>query len=408
VLTEKKIIVGVSGGIAAYKTPMLVRSLVKLGADVRILMTQDAARFVTPLTLAVVSGHEVLTDIFPHSSADSDLNWTQHITLGDWADLFVLAPATANTLAKLAHGFSNDMLSATALSLRPDKLKWLFPSMDEEMYRNAATQANLDVLRSRGYEIFTPDVGFLASGLHGIGRMPEPEHIAKLISERLTQKKILDGLNILITAGPTREKIDAVRFISNYSSGKMGFALAEVAARLGASVTLVTGKVHLDTPAGVTRVNVDSAKEMFEATMKHVAQANVIIAAAAVADYTPKEYSPVKIKKSDDAFSLPLVKTTDILKEIGSHHKSGKLLVGFALENDNELANAREKLTRKNLDLIVLNSMNNAGAGFETDTNAVTLLTPDGHAEAVATAPKSVIAEKILHCISELFATRLK
>lgn len=410
-LNGKKIVLGVSGGIAAYKMPMLVRLLKKSGAEVKVIMTANAAQFVAPLALAVTSGSEVLTEIFPAASIhNAELNWTQHISLGEWADAFVVAPATCNTLARLATGHCDDMLTAIYLSLRHGKPKLVFPSMDEEMFLAPAVQRNIGQLSGDGCTVFAPEHGELASGLVGMGRLPEPETIVEKIRAALelhdaTQaaRKIYTGKKVLITAGATREKIDDVRFISNYASGKMGFALASEAALQGAEVVLVTGKTFLPTPAAVTRIDVESADDMLRAVESHFDTCDVFIAAAAVADYRPAAAAAGKIKKSEAVFDLHLVRTPDILMQCGRRKSPSQLVIGFALEVQNAEDNARGKLAAKNLDLIVLNSADVAGAGFEVDTNIITLIARGGAIEKFPLMTKREAAGKILNRISRFF-----
>lgn len=392
-LRGRKLLLGVSGGIAAYKAATLVRLLKKEGAEVQVLMTPDAVRFITPLTLGTLSEREVLLEIFPENESGS---WTRHVTLGFWADLFVVAPATAQTIAKLAHGFSDSMLTATALAARCPLL--VCPAMDHDMYVHPATQANLDRLRSYGYEVIPPAHGPLASGLVGEGRLPEPEEIVDHVRQRLAAPapaRRLDGLRVLVTAGPTREAIDPVRYVSNPSTGTMGYALAAAAAGRGAEVTLVSGPTTLPAPPGVTRLDVTTTAEMQEAVERH-AGADIVLAAAAVADYTPAEPSRSKIKKADADLTVRFRRTPDILAGLGRRKRPGQLLVGFAMETDDGEAHARRKLEEKNLDLIVLNDLNEQGAGFGTTTNRVTLLFRDGRREDLPLLPKRQVAEAIL------------
>ena len=344
----KHIILGISGGIAAYKTAELIRLYKKGGAEVRVVMTHSASKFVAPLTLGTLAESEVLTEIFPENE---DGSWTKHVNLGLWADLFVVAPATAHTIATLANGLCDSMLSAVALSARCPLL--ICPSMDHDMFVHPATQANLEQLDSFGYHILEPDHGELASGLIGQGRLPEPEEIfrqstAIMRAKNTTAKKYLSGKRVLVTAGPTVESLDPVRFISNRSSGRMGYAIASVALELGADVDLVTGPTSLETPAGANVVRVESAAEMYEAVQSRL-DADIVVMAAAVADFTPGDYSSSKIKKNgdDDPMRLNLVRTKDILAETGKQKRQGQVLVGFALETDNGLENARAKLQKK-------------------------------------------------------------
>jgi len=405
-LTGRQVVLGVTGSIAAYKAALLVRLLKKAGAEVRVLMTPDAERFVSPLTLGTLSENEVLTEIFPENE---DGSWTKHVTLGQWADLFVVAPATAQTIAKLAHGFCDSMLTATALSARCPLL--VCPAMDRDMYRHAATQDNLDRLREIGYAVMPAEHGELASGLVGQGRMPEPETILERIAERVDGKNPpaagrasepgappLTGTEVLVTAGPTREPIDPVRVLTNPSTGTMGYALAEAAAQRGASVTLVTGPTALDPPTGMEVVQVETAAEMHEAVQARRETADYVFMAAAVADYTPADPSSSKRKKADtDApFVLHLRRTPDILETLGTHKRPGQVLVGFALETDNALDNARRKLDHKNLDWIAVNNLRDEGAGFGP-TNRITLLGHDGTVEELPLMPKADVADALLN-----------
>ena len=409
-LRGRHILLGVTGGIAAYKSVELVRLLKKAGADVQVLMTPDAARFITPLTLGTVSEHPVLTDLFPDAE---DGAWTRHITLGRWADLLVVAPATAHTLAKLAGGFCDNMLTATALAARCPVL--VCPAMDEDMLVHPATQRNLDTLRSYGYFVAPTAYGPLASGLTGQGRLPEPEEIVQHIREALAtapdrllthphpENGLLKNKHVLVTAGPTREYVDPVRFLSNPSSGKMGFALAEAAARRGAQVTLVCGPSHLDAPAHVQRIDVESAEEMHDTVLAH-RTADIVIMAAAVADYAPEERAAQKIKKRNGQMALRLRRTADILyalqeQRAQEQRAEGQLLVGFALETNDGLENARKKLRDKNIDWIVLNMLAE-GSGFEAETNRITLLSRTGHEETLPLLSKQETAEIILNRIT--------
>ena len=393
----KKLLLGVSGSIAAYKTAELVRLLKKAGIEVQPILTQDADRFITPLTLSTLSGREALIDIF---SDHAEGSWTQHINLGLWADLYVVAPASAQTIAKLAHGFCDNMLTAVALAARCPLL--VCPAMDHDMFVHPATQANLDTLHSFGYHIMPPEEGELASGLIGKGRLPDPSAIVGRIAEVLADSKRssdkLQGKKILVTAGPTREALDPVRFITNHSTGTMGYALAAAALRHGGTVTLISGPTNLDSPRGVECINVSSADEMAKAVMEHRVS-DLVFMAAAVADYTPAHYSESKIKKRDADLSIPLTRTTDILAELGKSKQDGQVLIGFALETDNALENAHRKLQAKNLDWIVLNNPTEQGAGFGTTTNKVTLIRADGHTESLPLMSKAKVAESILDMI---------
>ncbi len=395
-LSGKHILLGVSGGIAAYKIPNLVRLFKKAGAEVQVAMTKSAAQFVSPLTLATLSGRRVLCEIFPDATS-SQSDWTTHIHLGEWADCFVLAPATANTIAKLASGFSDEMLSVCFLTMRPNKPKLIFPSMDGEMFDAPAVQRNLNMLAQEGCLVVEPEIGELASGLIGKGRLPEPETIFRHVVEALAPKeKLLAGKQVVVTAGATREKIDGVRFISNYASGKMGFALAEVAAELGAEVMLITGKTHLQTPPKVHRIDVESAEEMFREARNYFRTLHLFIAAAAVADYRPAEVYDGKLKKSSDTLLLHLVKNPDILLEFGKAKQPHQVSVGFALEIQDPLENAKAKLMVKNCDMIALNHAQEQGAGFEVDTNRLTLIFRDGTIEQLPLQAKRSAAKMIL------------
>lgn len=394
-MAGRRILLGVTGGIAAYKTAELVRLFKKAGAEVRVVMTPDAGRFVTPLTLGTLSENEVHTEIYPENEAGS---WTKHVALGLWADLFLVAPLTAQTLAKLVSGACDSMLTAVALTARCPTM--VCPAMDHDMYLHPAVRANLDTLAGRGVTVMEAEHGELASGLIGQGRLPSPEAIFERAGQMLAARASagdgpLAGKRVVVTAGPTRERIDPVRFISNHSTGTMGFELARAAARRGADVVLIAGPVSLATPDGVRRIDVESAAEMHAAAMEH-ADADVIIMSAAVADYTPATPSTSKIKKEAASPDLNLTPTADILAGLGKAKHDGQLLVGFALETDDGLVNARSKLERKNLDWIVLNNPNEAGAGFGTGTNHVTLLSAHGHEIALSLMPKADVAEAIL------------
>jgi len=404
-LTDRHLLLGVTGSIAAYKAAPLVRLFKKAGAEVRVLMTPDAERFVSPLTLGTLSEHEVLTEIFPDNEEGS---WTKHVTLGEWADLFVVAPATAQTIAKLAHGFCDSMLTATALSARCPLL--VCPAMDRDMYQHRTTQDNLKRLREIGYEVMPAAHGELASGLVGQGRMPEPETIRKRVSDMLSARAgdpappsandeepdSLAGTSVLVTAGPTREPLDPVRVLSNRSTGTMGHALARAAAERGGTVTLVTGPTSLSPPEGVEVVHVETAEEMNEAVQARRDTVDLVLMAAAVADYTPAETAPEKLKKGNEDLVLHLRRTPDILKTLGDHKRPDQVLVGFAMETGNGLENARRKLREKNLDWIVLNDLTEEGAGFGPSTNRVSLLSRDGTTEDLPLMSKPEVATTIL------------
>ncbi len=368
-LKGKKILIGITGGIAAYKIPFLVRLLIKEGAEVKIVMSDEACNFVTPLTLSALSQNPV--SIEPFSPADG--TWHSHIELGSWADAFVIAPLTANTMAKMATGITDNLLLATYLAARC--AVFFAPSMDVDMYHHKTTQNNISVLQSHGNLLIAPHEGELASGLTGMGRLEEPQNIVGMLRNYFSKSKSLADKNILISSGPTVEMIDPVRFISNFSSGKMGLALAREAVLRGASVTFISGPVHeYPEHPSVKVIKVTSASEMYSASIDFFSKADIAIMAAAVADYTPMNPEHEKIKKKEDSFLLNLVKTKDILAELGRLKKKGQYLVGFALETNNEKENAISKLHTKNLDCIVLNSLNDAGSGFGFDTNKVSII----------------------------------
>lgn len=370
ILHGKKVVLGVTGSIAAYKSAHLTRLLVKAGAEVRVVMTPDACEFITPLTLATLSKHPVHSDFTEDKEAGT---WVNHVELGLWGDLILLAPCTANTLSKWVSGNADNLLLAVLLSARCPQA--VAPAMDLDMYLHPSTRENLHQLEERGVFTIAPESGELASGLHGQGRLAEPEHIVQDLEKWFVHRAPLHGKQVLITAGPTHEAIDAVRFIGNHSSGKMGFALARRAAELGATTTLVTGPVHLETPhPSVNRINVTSAAEMSAACHQVAKDQDIIIMSAAVADYRPKTRFEKKLKKSDDALKIELEPTEDILKSLGEQKSENQVFIGFALETHDEITHAHQKLKRKNLDLIVLNSLQDAGAGFGHDTNKVTLI----------------------------------
>ena len=394
-LQGRKLLLGVTGSIAAYKSAELVRQLKKGGAEVQVIMTTGATRFIPELTLSTLSGKKALLEIFPEKAEGT---WTQHIELGLWADLFVVAPATAQTIAKLAHGHCDNMLTAVALAARCPML--VCPAMDHDMYVHPATQKNLEILQAYNYEIMPPEHGELASGLIGTGRLPDPVKIVEQISKSIrdnstSSKQNWAGKTVLVTAGPTRESIDPVRFLSNHSTGTMGFKLAAAAQQRGAQVTLVCGPTRLATPPDVQRIDVVSAADMADAVDQQ-ADADIVIMAAAVADYTPAQKADGKIKKSDGDLSLSFKRTKDILAGLGTQKKSGQLLIGFALETNNLRENALRKLKKKNLDWIVLNSPNNAGEGFGTSTNKVTLFGANGTEKPLPLMSKQQVAEAIL------------
>lgn len=394
-LRERHILLGITGSIAAYKAAALCRLLKTAGADVRVVMTPLAKQFITPLTMATLSKNPILVEFFdPENGA-----WNSHVSLGEWADCYLIAPATANTLAKMRTGIADNLLLTTYLSARCPVV--VAPAMDLDMYAHAATQENLQALTQRGVKIVEPGVGELASGLKGKGRMAEPEEIVAFMGEILAEKKkTLSGKRFVVTAGATIEPLDPVRFLSNHSTGKMGYAIAGELARRGAEVILISGRTTLPTPAGVERHDVLTADEMFDATIAAFAEADGAIMCAAVADYTPAEVAETKIKKGDDELFVRLRRTRDIAACLGAH-KEGRLLVGFALETDHEQANAESKLAKKNFDFIVLNSLREAGAGFRGDTNKVTLIDRAG-SETLPLLSKANVAARIIDKIESI------
>ena len=376
-LNGKHIILGITGSIAAYKAAMLCRLLVKEGAEVRVVMTPLAKQFITPLTMATLSKHPILVEFFNPENGE----WNSHVSLGEWADMLLIAPATANTLAKMVTGIADNLLLTTYLSARSKVA--VAPAMDLDMYAHITTQQNLQTLAERGVAIIEPQAGELASGLVGKGRMAEPEDIVeqvKAIFAEQVKKKSLEGKRYIVTAGATIEAIDPVRYITNHSTGKMGYAIAEELAARGAEVSLISGRTTLPTPKGVKRIDVLSAEDMYNAAVKEWEMADGGVMCAAVADYTPVTVAERKLKKSDDDMRIELKRTKDIAKELGAS-KGNRVVVGFALETDNEEANAEGKLQRKNFDFVVLNSLQDAGAGFRGDTNKVTLIDRNGSEE---------------------------
>jgi len=395
----KKIIVGITGSIAAYKSALLVRLLVKAGAEVKVIMTPAAKDFITPLTLSVLSKEDVLSDNFDDKSG----RWTNHVDLGLWADLMIIAPATANTIGKMATGICDNLLLMTFLSARCEV--FIAPAMDLDMWKHASTQQNLKVLSDRGVKLISPANGELASGLSGEGRMEEPEEIYKLLTAYLRNGLPLTGLKALVTAGPTYEAIDPVRFIGNRSSGTMGFKIAEELAKQGASVTLISGPTSMETVhSAIQRKNVETAEEMLLACRQFAPEAKLVIMSAAVADYRPSNISDTKIKKGNKPPEIALEPTIDILSELGKSKKEGQTIVGFALETNDELDNAKGKLKNKNLDYIILNSLNDKGAGFGPSTNKISIIDRSGIVTAYDTKSKTEVAKDIV----EYLKTRLK
>ena len=398
-LTGKKILLGVTGSIAAYKSAVLIRLLVKNGAEVKVVMTADAKEFITPLTLGTLSKNPVLSSF----SAANDGTWNNHVELGLWADLLLIAPATANTIGKMANGICDNLLLAVYLSARCKT--YIAPAMDLDMHAHPSVMANLKKLQSFGNVVIEAENGELASGLNGKGRMAEPEHILEKITNALTDDTLLKGKRVLVTAGPTYENIDPVRFIGNHSSGKMGFALAEDFAAHGAQVILVTGptdeKHH---HPNIKRVDVVSAADMFNTTVKEFRKSQVAVMSAAVADFTPQKVEIKKIKKSSTGLTLKLKKTRDVLAELGKNKTRNQVLVGFALETDNEIENAKKKLRNKNLDFIVLNSLKTKGAGFKHETNQVTVIDKNLETSAFPLKSKQEVARDIVNKVIQLLA----
>jgi len=391
----KKILLGVCGSIAAYKSILLTRLLIKAGAEVKIILTPSAKDFVTPLSLSTISKNDVLSDLF------RDDSWANHVELGRWADLLLIAPLSCNTLAKMANGHCDNLLLATYLSATCPVA--LAPAMDEDMWLHPATRSNVERLQSFGNRIIPVENGELASGLYGEGRMAEPEHILSFLEKNFFFSRPLKGKKALVTAGPTQEALDPVRYISNHSTGKMGIAVARELAQQGAAVELVLGPSALPVAIpGVRVIPVLSAEEMYQASLHIFPATDIAVLSAAVSDYTPLAFSPEKIKKNAETFTLELTRTKDILKTLGKQKKAGQILVGFALENRNENSNARKKLESKNADMIVLNSLNDAGAGFGFDTNQVTIFEKGGAETRYDQKSKQEVAADIVDRIIKL------
>ena len=394
-LKGKTVILGVTGSIAAYKAANLASMLKKQHADVQVIMTQNATQFMNPITFESLTGNKCLVDTFDRNFQFQ----VEHVALAKRADLAIVAPATANIMAKLAHGLADDMLTTTLLACRCPRL--IAPAMNTRMYENPITQDNMDILRKYGFRIIEPAVGHLACGDTGAGKLPPETLLLECILDEIAMEKDMKGLHVLITAGPTMEAIDPVRFISNHSTGKMGYALARVCRRRGAEVTLVSGKTNLEAPYGVTLVPVTSAQDMFEAVSSRAKEQDLIIKAAAVADYRPVTVAENKIKKSPGDMSIALERTADILAWLGEHRREGQVLCGFAMETEHMVEHAKEKLTRKHVDMIAANNVKVAGAGFGTDTNVVTLITEDG-VEELAKMSKEEVASRIVDALLRL------
>ncbi|MBK8699725.1 MAG: bifunctional phosphopantothenoylcysteine decarboxylase/phosphopantothenate--cysteine ligase CoaBC [Saprospiraceae bacterium] len=390
----KKVLLGITGSIAAYKSAILARLLIKAGYKVRCIMTESAKVFISPLTLATLTKNKVYSDIY------TEEGWTNHVEMGMWADVMLVAPLTANSLGKMANGLADNMLTATYLSAKCPC--FLAPAMDLDMWHHPSTQQNIRTLKHFGNTVIPVGYGELASGLVGDGRMAEPEDILTILDHHFNSAMDLKGKKVLVTGGPTYEHLDPVRFLGNHSSGKMGIALAEAALERGATVTLITGPISVEVPAGITTLRVVSSDDMYKASLKHFHESDIAIWAAAVADYKPKTVSSEKIKKSDDGLQLELERTIDIAGTLGASKKSGQLLVGFALETYDEVGNALKKMEKKNLDLIVLNSLRDAGAGFGHDTNKITLLSKSGFRKKFDLKLKQEVAKDIINEIISL------
>lgn len=374
-LKGKTVVLGVTGGIAAYKAASVASLLVKQHADVQVLMTENATNFITPITFEQLTGNKALVDTFDRNYRSN----VEHIAVADRADFVLIAPATANVIAKLAHGLADDMLTTTVLAC--DCPKAIAPAMNTKMYENPVTQDNLAALRRYGWEVVEPASGRLACGAVGKGKLPEPETLLEVCLHGAAHEKDMAGLRVLVTAGPTQEPLDPVRYLTNHSSGRMGYAIAKAAARRGANVTLVSGKVDLPRPGYVDVVDITTAQDMYEAVTSRAPEMDIIIKAAAVADYRPASVADNKMKKSDADLSIPLARTQDILAALGANKPAGQFLCGFSMETENMLENSRRKLEKKNLDMIAANNLKVSGAGFGVDTNVITLITPDSETE---------------------------
>jgi len=385
---NKSIIIGVSGGIAAYKTAYLVSALSKTEADVNVIMTENACEFISPLVFETLTGNKCYVDTFDRNFKFD----VEHISLAKKADIFMIAPATANVIAKIANGIADDMLTTTFLASKCKKI--VSPAMNTAMFENQITQDNIAKLKKYGIGVVEPQNGLLACGDTGAGKMPEPDFLFDVIEREIAREKDMLGKKVLVTAGATMESLDPVRFLTNHSSGKMGFAIAKEAMLRGAEVTVVKANTTAEIPNFVNIVEVSSASEMFDEVTKRANQQDIIVKAAAVADYTPESYVDSKIKKKDGDLSIPLKRTMDILKYLGENKKEGQFLCGFSMETDNMLENSKAKLSKKNADMIVANNLKDAGSGFKTDTNAVTLITKDGH-KSLELKSKAEVAKEI-------------
>lgn len=395
-LKDKNILIGVSASIAAYKIAELTRLFIKIGANVKVVMSKEACNFITPLTLSTLSKNPVMVEYFNPETGE----WNNHVELALWADIFLIAPATANTMAKITNGICDNLLCAVYLSAKCPV--YIAPAMDLDMWKHDSTQQNISQLQKRENIIIPPEKGELASGLNGEGRLAEPEAIIKFIENNILSNQPLKGKNILITAGPTQEQIDPVRYISNHSSGKMGYAIAETCISLGATVTLISGPTSLSINKNIKKINVLSADDMYNAVHENFQLCDICIMAAAIADYKIKDIATKKIKKLTDVLTLHLVKTKDILKSLGEVKTEQQILIGFALETDNEEANATKKLKDKNLDLIILNSLNDEEAGFQSDKNKITIIDKKLNKTSFNLKDKKEVAIDICQYISQL------
>lgn len=395
-LKGKTVLLGVSGSIAAYKTAYLASALKKLDADVHVLMTQNATNFINPITFETLTGNKCLVDTFDRNFEFS----VEHVSLAKQADVVMIAPASANVIGKLAHGIADDMLTTTVMACKCKKI--VAPAMNTNMFENPVVQDNLKILTHYGYEVISPATGYLACGDTGTGKMPEPQELLEYILQEIEYEKDMQGLKVLVTAGPTQEAIDPVRYITNHSTGKMGYAIAKMAARRGAEVTLVAGQTALETQRFVDTVSVRSAKDMYEAVTSRAAEQDIIIKAAAVADYRPKYVSDHKMKKNDGDLVIELERTDDILASLGENRRPGQFLCGFAMETENLLENSRKKLKKKHLDMIVANSLRTEGAGFGGDTNVVIMIT---ESEEISLG-KMTKEETALHILDQIMKMR--
>lgn len=395
-LKGKTVLLGVTGGIAAYKAAALASALIKQHASVEVVMTRNATEFVTPLTFEQLTGHRTMVDTFDRNFSHQ----VEHISLSERTDLVIIAPATANVCAKLAHGLADDMLTTTVLACRCPKL--IAPAMNTNMYENPVTQDNLNILRHYGWDVIEPASGRLACGAVGKGKMPEPEDLLQNILRYLAFPHDLAGKKVLVTAGPTQEALDPVRYLTNHSTGKMGYAIARMAMLRGADVTLVTGPTAITPPSFVTVVPIKSAQDMFEAVCAHAPTADFIFKAAAVADYTPSDYTDNKMKKADGDLAIPLKRTKDILKYLGENRRTGQVICGFSMETQNMLENSRSKLLKKNVDMICANNLKVTGAGFGVDTNIITVITKDSHVELPLQSKESAANTIIDHALKLL------